>query len=516
MYLTQSLHRALQQYPDRLASIDGDRQRTFREYADRVARLAGALQGLGVAPGDRVAMYSANSDFYLEFLMAVPWADAVLVPVNTRWSEIEIADSLNDADCEILLVDDTYADAAHALQRRCPGLSQIVKIGTPREGWLDYEQLIADAEPIADARRGGDSLAALFYTGGTTGRSKGVMLSHANLLTSATGVAVQRTWSTPNGVFLHSAPMFHLADLCMWVTHCLEGNTHVVVPGFEPTAVLDMVQRHGVTDMFLVPTMIQMLIDHPDFASYDLSTLRRFCYGGSPISPEVLDRTLRLLPNVGLAQTYGMTELSPIATFLTPDDHREQSPRRYSAGRAPAHSEVRVVDENGSDVPLGEIGEIISRGGHVMLGYWKQPQATAKAIVDGWMHTGDAGYLDEEGYLFVVDRIKDMIVSGGENVYSAEVEKAISRHPSIATCAVIGLPDATYGERVHAVVVLRSGHELSAADLREHVKTLIAGYKAPRSLEVVDALPVSGAGKVLKRELRTMAMESMSTPSSES
>ena len=508
MYLTQSLHRALQQHPDRIATVDGDRRRTFREHADRVARLAGALQELGVSPGDRVAMYAANSDYYLEYLMAVPWADAALVPVNTRWSETEIADSLIDAGVEVLIVDDTYAPAVPGLLERCPGLKHVITVGAPHEGWLDYEALIAGTDPVPDARRGGDSLAALFYTGGTTGRSKGVMISHANLLTSATGVAVQRTWSTPNGVFLHSAPMFHLADLCMWVTHCLEGNTHVVIPGFEAKAVLETVQTNGVTDILLVPTMIQMLMDHPDFGEYDLSSLRLFCYGASPISPELLDRTLRLLPDVGLAQTYGMTELSPIATMLSPEDHRSEGPHRYSAGRAPAHSEIRIVDADDNEVPLGEVGEIVCRGGHVMLGYWNQPEATAAAVVDGWMHTGDAGYLDEEGYLFVVDRIKDMIVTGGENVYSAEVEKAIGRHPAVASCAVIGLPDDTYGERVHAVVVLRPGHELTAAELREHVKTLIAGYKAPRSAEFVDALPVSGAGKILKRDLRLAALES--------
>ena len=503
MYMTQPLHRALQQKPDSTVAVDGASRWTFREHVDRIARLAGALQGLGVKPGDRVAMYAANSSRYLEYLMAVPWADAVLVPANTRWSVVEICDSLIDAGVEILLVDDTYAHAVPELRQRCPVLRHIVYCGDQADtGWIGYEALIEGAKPVADARRGGDALAALFYTGGTTGRSKGVMLSHGNLMTSALGCAAVGFWATSGGRYLHSAPMFHLADLCLWAAHSLVGSTHVIVPAFEAARVLKAIEEHAVTDVFLVPTMIQMLIDHPDFPKRDLSSVRRLCYGASPISPEVLDRTLKLLPDVELAQAYGMTELSPVATLLGPDEHRAATPRRYSAGRAAPHSEVRVVDPAGEDVAVGEVGEIVSRGGHVMLGYWKQPDATSAAIKDGWMHTGDAGYLDEEGYLFVVDRIKDMIISGGENVYSAEVEKVISRLPAVSSCAVIGVPDDTYGERVHAVIVLRPGQSLTLEELREHVKRQIAGYKAPRSMECVDELPVSGAGKILKRELR--------------
>nr|WP_255426526.1 long-chain fatty acid--CoA ligase [Pseudonocardia sp. C8] len=501
--MTQPLHRGLQQHPGRIATVDGDREYTVGEHVDRVARLAGGLRELGVAPGDRVAMYALNSDRYLEYLMAVPWADGVLVPVNTRWSVTEVADSLVDAGVRVLLVDDAYAHTVAELQARCPGLSTVVRAGDePIPDSVDYDQLVGSSDPVPDARRGGDALAALFYTGGTTGRSKGVMLSHANLMTSALGCAAAGFWATPGGRFLHSAPMFHLADLCLWAAHSLGGSTHVVVPGFEAGRVLQAVERHRVTDLFLVPTMIGMLIDHPDFDRYDLSSLRRFCYGASPISPEVLDRTLRLLPDVELAQAYGMTELSPVATLLGPDDHRSDSPRRYSAGRAAPHSEIRVVDPDGADVPTGTVGEVVSRGGHTMLGYWNQPEATAAALRDGWMHTGDAGRLDEDGYLFVVDRIKDMIVSGGENVYSAEVEKAVLRHPAVASCAVIGVPDTVYGERVHAVVVLRDGHRIDAGELREHCKGLIAGYKAPRSVDFVDELPLSGAGKILKRDLR--------------
>jgi acyl-CoA synthetase (AMP-forming)/AMP-acid ligase II len=453
-----------------------------------------------------VAMLALNSDRYLEYLVAVPWADAVLVPVNTRWSFDEIADSFDDCEVSVLLVDESFRDVAERLVARCESVRIVIDTGESADGAapgsLHVDALIAGSEPIDDARRGGDDLAAIFYTGGTTGRSKGVMLSHANLMVSALGSAASGFWATPGGVFLHTAPMFHLADLCQWAAQSLAGSTHVIVGGFDAAKVLETVERHHVTDLFLVPTMIQMLIEHPDIHTRDLSSVRRFVYGASPIAPAVLDRTLELLPGVELGQAYGMTELSPVATLLGPAEHRAPGPHRYSAGRAAPHSEIRVVDPLDETVATGTVGEICCRGGHVMRGYWKRPEETAAAIRDGWMHTGDLGYLDDDGYLFVVDRSKDMIVSGGENVYSAEVEKVLAGHPAVAQCAVIGLPDDTYGERVHAVVVLAEGEQTDAAQLREYVAQFIARYKAPRTVSFVPAMPLSGAGKILKRTLR--------------
>jgi acyl-CoA synthetase (AMP-forming)/AMP-acid ligase II len=503
MYLTQGLHRAVQQHPDAEATIHRDRVRTFAEVADRVARFAAALRGLGVRPGDRVAMLSLNSDRYSEYLLAVPWADAVLNPVNIRWSPAEIAYSLRDSDSRVLLVDDTFAGVVPALRAEYPELRTVIHTGDGPgpAGALAYEDLIAGHEPVEDARRGGDALAGLFYTGGTTGHPKGVMLSHANLMVSALGILSTGYLFGPGTRCLHAAPMFHLADLAAWNATTAVGGTHVIVPAFEPVAVMEAIARHGATDALLVPVMIQMLIDHPDVARHDLSSLRTVLYGASAIPQSVLERAMKAFPSAAFTQAYGMTELSPVATLLSPDDHRRSELLR-AAGRAAPHSEVRIVDPDDVEVPRGTVGEIVARGGHVMLGYWNRPEETAAALRGGWMHTGDGGYMDERGYVHVVDRIKDMIVSGGENVYSAEVENALATHPAVASCAVIGVPDDEWGERVHAVVVLRPGAQASATELREHVKTLIAGYKAPRSAEFVDALPVSAAGKILKRELR--------------
>jgi acyl-CoA synthetase (AMP-forming)/AMP-acid ligase II len=295
--------------------------------------------------------------------------------------------------------------------------------------------------------------------------------------------------------------MFHLADLAAWNGRNLVGGSHVMVPMFTPDGVIAAIEKHRPTDALLVPTMIQLLVDAPGVKEADLSSLVKLVYGGSPISEGLLERVGRVLPHAALTQAYGMTELAPVATILGPDEHADPVLRR-SAGRAAPHTLVKIVDPDGKELPPGEVGEIVVSGDHVMLGYWDKPTETAAALVDGWMHTGDGGRIDEKGYVFVVDRIKDMIVTGGENVYSAEVESIITTHPAVAACAVIGIPDEEWGERVHAVVVLQPEGELELPELREHCKERIAGYKCPRSLEIVEALPVSGAGKVLKRELR--------------
>jgi len=502
MYLTQGLHRAVQQRPDQLMTIFGERRRTFREAAGRVARLAGALRELGVRPGDRVAMLALNADRYSEYLLAVPWADAVLNPVNTRWSAAEIVYSLRDSDSRVLLTDDTFAPLLPALRAAFPELATVIHTGErpAPAGALGYEDLIAAADPVEDARRGGDALAGIFYTGGTTGFPKGVMLSHANLGVSWLGSAAGGFMVGPDSRTLHTAPMFHLADLAAWGITVQAGGSHVILPSFDPRTVLATIAEHRVTDALLVPTMIQLLVDHPEVGQFDLASLRAVLYGASPMTRAVLERAMKALPGASFTQAYGMTELAPVATLLSPADH--EAGHLLSAGRAAPHAEIRVVDPFDAEVPNGTVGEVVVRGGHVMLGYWNKPEETATALRGDWMHTGDGGYLDDQGYLYIVDRIKDMIVTGGENVYSAEVENAVAAHPAVAQCAVIGVPDPDWGERVHAVVVLRPGAALTHQELRAHVKALIAGYKAPRSLEILDKLPVSGTGKVLKRDLR--------------
>ena len=502
MHLTASLLRNTQQNPYGVATVCGDRVTTWAESATRVARLAAGMHALGVRPGDRVAMLGLNSDRYHEYLYATWWAGGVVNPVNIRWSPAEIGYSLEDSGTEVLFVDDAFAATVPAVRAAAPGITTVVHCGDGPvpEGMVAYERLLEEGT-AEDARRGGDDLAGVFYTGGTTGFPKGVMLSHRNLVVSALGSAATGCFVVPGGRMLHAAPMFHLADLAAWNGRNLIGGGHVIVPMFTPDGVITAIEQHRPTDTLLVPTMIQLLVDAPAIKEADLSSLSRIVYGGSPISEGLLERVGRVLPGVQLTQAYGMTELAPVATILGPEEHTDPVLRR-SAGRAAPHALVRIVDVDGKELPRGDVGEIVVSGDHVMQGYWGKPEETAAALVDGWMHTGDGGRMDDQGYVFVVDRIKDMIVTGGENVYSAEVESAVTTHAAVAACAVIGVPDDEWGERVHAVVVLQPGATLELGELREHCKERIAGYKCPRSLEVVDALPLSGAGKVLKRELR--------------
>lgn len=507
MYLTQALHRSLQQHPDRVASRFAGRERTFRQFADRVARLAGALRDLGMQRGDRVAILSLNSDRFLEYQMAVPWGDGVMNPCNIRWAAAEILYSLEDSGSKLLLVDEAFLPLAERIRREARSVEHIIYCGegAAPAGTHSYEALVAARMPVPDAVRRGGELAGIFYTGGTTGRAKGVMLTHANLCVSALSLLAEGAVGRGE-TYLHAAPMFHLADMGAALGHWLAGNSQVIVPSFNPAVVLDAIEREGVSTTLLVPTMIQTLVDElTTRGPRALGTLRTIIYGASPMSEALLQRAIAALPHVEFMQAYGMTELAPVGTI-------NRSHRTYGGSasarelRAAGHpfccTEVRVVDERGEEMPRGTVGEIVVRGPNVMLGYWNRPAETAAALRAGWMHTGDSGYMNEEGTLFVVDRLKDMIISGGENVYSAEVENAIGQHPAVAACAVVGIPSEEWGESVHAVIVLKPDHAVTAEEIVTHCRTLIAGYKCPRSVVFTDSLPLSGAGKVLKSELR--------------
>ncbi len=514
MYLTQPLHKALRECPEATATVFGERRQTYSQFAGRVARVAGALGAIDVAAGDRVAMLSLNSDRYLEYVYGVLWAGAVINPINIRWSAREIAYSLDDCDCAVLLIDDTFLPLLDELRERSASLSTMIYVGQSDcpDGLLDYESLLAEAAEVADAHRSGDDLAAVLYTGGTTGMPKGVMLSHRNLYSNALG-AVAVSARPPHAVGLHAAPMFHVAGIGLTFQLASRLSTQVIISAFEPGAVLEAIERESVNETFLVPTMLRMVLDHPKFAQYDLSSLKYMLYGASPIDSTLLSRALEALPQASFMQLYGMTELSPVVTQLPAWCHTAEGRKAgklTSAGEPINIAELRTVDENDEDVATGVIGEIVARGPMVMQGYWNKPEQTAEALKGGWMHTGDAGYMDEDGFVFVVDRMKDMVVTGGENVYSVEVEDAIMQWPQVAECAVIGIPDEQWGERVHAVLVLREGEILDEAGLTAHCKELISSYKTPRSFECRDAMPLSGAGKLLKYKLREPHWEGQS------
>ena len=503
MRLTQGLCRAVAVKPDGVATIDGDRVRTWRQVGDRVARFAAALTALGVAPGDRVAVLSQNCDRFLEVYFAVFWAGAVIVPLNTRLTPAEILFQIDDAGAGLVLFSEEFAGVVEAL--RLNGERRRLFIGldggaAPAD--RDYEALIAGHAPAAETLRASEDLAGIFYTGGTTGLPKGVMLRHASLAAMAVNL-IMHLQVDGGCVNLHSAPMFHLADIGIFMTTMVAG-THVFVRRLDEAVMLELIERHRVTHLFTVPAMIDRLARHPDVAAADLSSLKVMGYGGAPMPTGVYDLARGRFPHVDFVQGFGMTEMGA-HTFLGAEHHRPGADpeKRLSAGQPCYGYELKIIGEDGAERPRRQIGEIVGRGDNVIAGYWNRPEETAERLKDGWMHSQDVGFMDEEGFLYITDRMKDMIITGGENVYSIEVENAISKHPAVAECAVIGVPDERWGERVHAVVVVGEGDGLTLEALEAFCRERLAGYKRPRSLEVRQApLPRSAAGKVLKTELR--------------
>jgi acyl-CoA synthetase (AMP-forming)/AMP-acid ligase II len=505
--ISQFVRRAVQTGAGKVATVCGDRRRTWTEFDDRIRRLAWAMHGLGLKPGDRIGILSLNSDRYFESLFGLSHGGFVFVPINTRLAPPEIVFWLADSGCSALFVDDAFVPVLPKVLPDTPEVKHVVYLGegATRPDLLDYERLLATADPFAESIGAGDDLAGIFYTGGTTGRSKGVMLSHNNIMSNALNLH-PGTQANEDSRYVHAAPMFHLADNAM--TFVVTGfcGMHFFLPRFEPAALMKLIAEHRITLLLIVPTMINMMVHHPDVAKYDLCSVERLLFGASPMPEAVLRRATEVMPGTKFVQAYGQSEASPIMTLL---DHRYscfEGPyvgRAKSAGRAVLDCEIRIVDPDGNEVPRGTVGEICGRGQMVMLGYWKQPELTAHTLRDGWLHTGDGGYMDEDGFVFIVDRVKDMIISGGENIYSAETEEALYSHKAVAECAVIGVPDDIWGERVHAIVRLKPGMSASPEALIAHCHTLIANYKCPRTVDLrEEPLPLSGAGKILKTELR--------------
>jgi long-chain acyl-CoA synthetase len=505
--LSYAVKRAALWYPDKPALIDAEGTVTWAAYRDRVARLAGAFAGLGVRPGDRIAMLSLNSHRYCETFFGSIWAGALMVPLNHRLAQPELLAQLVDCTPRVLLVDREFLAIGRRLFGEAPSLEHLIlaEPGDAPEGLTAFESLLAGAQPLEDRAGHSDDIATIFYTGGTTGRAKGVMLSHGNIWSNALNIFAANHYDETT-VHLHHGPLFHVSAAARVFNAAIACATQVIVPKFETDVVLTAIERHRVQVTTFVPAMLRALLNLPDFDRYDVSSLKYINYGAAPTEEALLRAAIARFPHVMFLQGYGMTELAPTATMLHGRDHVLAGPRTRllrSIGRALPSVEVCVVDNDDREVPVGAIGEIVVRGPIVMQGYWNMPEQTAQALRGGWMHTGDLGYQDDEGYFFLVDRKNDMIISGGENVHSVEVENAIASHPAVLECAVIGVPDEQWGEAVHAIAVLHDGKVLSYDDLKAHCRPLIAGYKIPRSLEIrTERLPLSGANKILKAQLR--------------
>ena len=495
MSLTSALRRAALVRPTGLAFVSGGTCVTWRDAVSRVASLAGGLRAQGVQPGSRVATLALNSPMYYELLLAVWWVGGILVPLNTRLAAEEIAYILEHSGPSLIISDDELAElAAKGATGRCRHL---------RLDTATYASLL-NASPIDSEMPALDSTAGIFYTGGTTGMPKGVELSHCNLAFAAGNMQrdLQHDGET---VYLHASPMFHLADFGISLGGTLAAGGHSFMARFTPELFYARLREDGVTHLQLVPTMLASVLDAPCRDDRLLSRIKRISYGAAPISSSLLERTLEAFPQAQIHQFYGMTESSGASVMLAPDRHILSGPKAgklLAAGQVTAGFEMRIANDSGATLPPGQVGEIQVRGPAVMKGYWQDPEQTANTFVDGWLRTGDGGYLDDEGFVFVVDRIKDMIISGGENIYCAEVESALASHPAVQACAVIGLPDVHWGERVHAVIVPRTGATVCGDELTAHCRDRLAGYKVPRSYDFAETLPLSGVGKVQKKVLR--------------
>ncbi|MBS7779757.1 AMP-binding protein, partial [Acidovorax sp. CCYZU-2555] len=420
MYLTQGLHRSLQRHPDKVAlchiAPEGERSWTFARLIDEVGRQAAALRSRGVARDDRVAILAPNDDAIIITMLACWWLGAVACPMNVRWSVPELRHAVSDCGAALLVANPAFTATAGALG------DMVTVAGT--------DTLAAEARgqlPLEDVRAGGDALAAILYTGGTTGRSKGVMLSHMNFWSASMTRGAELN-NAPDSVTLLVAPMFHVAGLGRFIGQSIVGGACITLPQFRADVVLEAIERHGISDIIVVPTMLQSLLDAPGFSPARVRSLDRIAFGAAPMPPDLLDRALAAWPQAEFFQAYGLTETAGAVSINLPVNHRAEAIARgllRSVGRAGLGAEIRIVDAGGGDCARGEVGELVVRGPMVTRGYWNLPEVSAQALRDGWFHTGDGARMDADGYIFIADRLKDMIITGGENVYSAEVEAAL-------------------------------------------------------------------------------------------
>lgn len=506
--LTQFVERAASINRHGTATICGDRRRTWSEVLDRVRRAAGMLRELGLAPGERVAILAPNSDTYLEYLFAVAWAGGVIVPINTRLAPPEMLGCLEDCGATMLAVAEPFVEVVGGIRQRLPQLRQFIYLGQGRvpEACVCHEERIASQRPVENAGRADDDLYALFYTSGTSGTAKGVMINHRGMFVNVLQwIAAVRV--TGQDRFLIVPPMFHAAGAENSLALAALAATACIPPAFDALESFRLIESEQLTKLPLVVPMLDRLVKHPQIERFDLSSIDKITYGASPIHADLLKRAMVAFPGASFFQIFGQTEGGPAVTCLAPEYHVSAGPyagKLQSAGTPLIGVDVAILDEHGRRLAGGETGEICIRGAGVAPGYWMQPELNETAYVDGWLRSGDAGHLDEDGFLYISDRVKDMIISGGENVYPAEVERVLLGHDAIEECAVIGIPSAQWGEQVHAIVRCKAGKTASAGELIARCREHLAGYKTPRRVEFREQpLPLGATGKILKRALRS-------------
>ena len=484
--------------PGRLAMV-GERRIDFAGLEASTARVASALQAAGLSKGDRIAWLGKNAVLYFTLLFGAARLGVVMVPVGWRLATPERHYIVDDTEARLLFAGEGFADEARSLASGLPRLQRVLCADEAWD-WIDRSEV----RPFTPS--GNDDAILQLYTSGTTGHPKGVELSNRNLFgLRRAGQEAGLPWAAwdDDEVVMVAMPCAHIGGTGLGFMALAGGVCGCVMAEFTPDGVFDAIRDEGVTRFFAVPAALQTLVNHPRCAQTDFRRLKYVFYGAAPIPLALLRKCVQAF-GCAFAQAYGMTETTGTVVMLPPEDHDPQgSPRMRAAGKALPGVELKVVDSDGQVLPPGQVGEIVTRSSNNMLGYWKQPEATARTrTADGWVHTGDAGYLDADGYVYIHDRLKDMIISGGENVYPAEVENAIYGHPDVADVAVIGVPDATWGEAVKAVCVPRAGHALDPASVIAWARQRIAGFKVPKSVDVVAELPRNPTGKILRRALR--------------
>lgn len=506
-----------ERFADKVGFIDVTRdgiryQGTFAGHVERVRRLCGALGStLGVRPGDRFGVLSMNGHEFIELYHAALFGAGIINPINIRFSAAELAYVLADSGTTVVFTDPVFASLVdRAVAEEGAKVERLVVIGgQPGDGvtgrdpeTMSYEDLLGSAEPAMPREPDETDPVILMYTGGTTGLPKGALLEQRAEVLNVYHVGLE-IGLMDSRRFLFQSPMFHAAVVAGVLGIPASGATSVTIPLFDPRLVLDVIESQHIDTTMVVPIMLSMLQQYEGFSARKLRSLRQLVYGAAPISPALLHHWLDLLPDTAFYQGYGMTEAASVVAFLGPEEHRRPGGALGAAGAPVYGVELRITDSLGNAVARGEAGEVCVRGGNLMREYWNKPEETQEAMRDGWYRTGDVGYLDGRGYLHLTDRVKDMIVTGGENVYSTEVENVLANHPAVEDVAVIGIPSETWGEAVHAIVVLRDGMVATAEELIEYVRRFLAGFKVPKSVEFSDEpLPLSGAFKPLKRELR--------------
>lgn len=502
--------------PDHCAMRFEGRDISWSQMQRRCHAIAAQLVTLGVQPGDRVAYLGLNSHWIVEMYLIPSLIGAISLPLNYRLSVAEMCGIIADGTPQILIVDRHFKPQACDLMAQCPSLHTLILADWDApdsdlpDGTLHYETLITAAPPVADdafddRASASDDTMILFYTSGTTGQPKGVMLSHSNFLINAAGSGHLYGYRSDD-VLLLSGPLFHLGTGSRVFTAVTYGTTMVIQPKFEVEDTMQMIEAHKITTMTMVPTMLNMVMNHPRFSAFDFSSIRVLTYGASPMPLKLMERALEAIPGITFCQGYGLTETSPVLSVLEACDHVPGNPmigKLSTVGRPVIYADLRIVDADDNPVPPGTPGEIVVRGPQVMNGYWNRPDETAHAMRGGFFHTGDAGVLDTDGYLTLVGRTKEMIISGGENVYPIETENALTQHAAVAQSAVIGLPHDKWGEAVHAVVALHPGQSVTEADLIAFCRDRIAHYKAPRGITFWDGpLPLSATNKIDKATIK--------------